>query len=354
MLIELTPELVEIFNKIKRDSKLSGKELVDSYGALPEYQEIIEKIKNETMQLESQIKESRSNNPQMNDEKFFQAILTSYGKKVIETIKQDYKDKLTPEIIARLDKFSLVVINDPEKHGDMTAHPEEGKISINKANFAKDRTEIEGKIARAMATMPHELFHFVYRILKDEKSSDERMVYNLSNGDTASCLGMVGHMLNEGFVEKMSSEFCQRNGIYYSINPSYIQFTKLCEYIMKQNKNINDNFLIHNNYSKILANFSPDSINKYKETERIEYLNNFKLKTKNGEPRKVAEEEVVSSYNEKVTLDFKKVDTLGNMSKEQLKQLKSQISLKKAQDQSSVGQVQNSKQDTPTKSGLNR
>lgn len=322
MSIELNSELLEIFNNIKSDSKLSSRELADNYSKLPEYQEMISKLKNDTIILESQVKESRNNNPQMNEEVFFKSILTNYSKKIIETIKNDYKEKLTPDIISRLDNFSLDVINDPEQHGDMTAKPDESKIIINKAIFAKDVNEIERKIVRAMSTMPHELFHFVYRILKSERTRDERMVYNLSNGDTASCLGMVGHMLNEGFVEKMANDFCKRNGIYNSINPSYIQFTKLCDHIVKNNPNINDRFLLNNNYSEILAQFSPNAVEKYKETERFEYLNNFKLKTKNGERRKIDEKELISSYNEKITLNLHKTISIENTPKEQLKRMR--------------------------------
>lgn len=88
---------------------------------------------------------------------------------------------------------------------------------------------------------------------------------------------MVGHMLNEGFVEKQSSEFCQRNNIYYSPNPTYIQFTKLCDYIMKNNPTINEQFLINNNYDGVLKVFSSAAQEKYKETERLEYIENFKV-----------------------------------------------------------------------------
>ncbi|MDD2518655.1 MAG: hypothetical protein PHG18_02065 [Bacilli bacterium] len=303
--IELTPELIEIFNNIKRDSKFSSRELMTVYAGMPEYQELAKKIQVQTIQLEKQIKEIRQNNSQLTDEIFFKTILVNRSNTIIEAIKKDYVEILTPDIIERLNKFNINVINEPEEHGDMTAHPEIYQVSINMAHFATERKDVEGKVVRAMATMPHEIFHFIYRILKDEKNCDERIVYNLTNGDKATCFGMVGHMLNEGFVEKLSTDFCNKNNIYSSINPSYIQFTKLCDYITKVNPTVNKSFLIHNNYEGILNTFSDEAREKYKETERIEYLGNFKLKTQSGVKRIINEQEIVSSYNEKVESNLK-------------------------------------------------
>lgn len=334
--VQLTPELENIFNNIKNDSKYSSSQLMKKYASLPEYQLLITKIIGQTKKLEEEVKQIREKKAYLSDEMFFEIILSNYSKNIIETIKNDYAGKLTPEIIERLDNFSIGVINDPNKHGDMTAHSDICQVSINMAHFATDIQNLESKIVRAMGTMPHELFHFVFRILKDKNNVDERMVYNLSNGEQATCFGMVGHMLNEGFVEKLSAEFCQRNNIYYSPNPSYIQFTKLCNYIMKSNHDINEKFLIHNNYEGVLEKLSPEARNKYKETERFEYIGNFKLTTTSGEKRIISEQEIVSSFNEKI--ESKK--------KEELKPVQESKSseLKKSFDQRSQNEIAIAKQ----------
>ena len=298
--IQLTPELSEIFSNIERDSKLSSSELAKFYLGTPEYQQMFKHMEIQSNQIREQIKQLRIQNPQMSDSDFFSFVMNNHSKNIIESIKKDYGDKLTPEIIERLDNFNISIINTPETRGDMTAHPEKSQVEINEAHFATDVKGIESKIVRAMGTMPHEIFHFVYRILKDENHCDERMVYNLTNGDQATCLGMTGHMLNEGFVEKLSTDFCKRNNIYSTISPTYIQFTKLCDYIMKTNPEVNESFLIKNNYEGILNKFSTEAKEKYKETERTEYLRNFKLKTTSGENRKIDDHEVLSSYNESV------------------------------------------------------
>lgn len=302
--IQLTPELMEIFNCIERDSKLSSSELARYYLNYPEYQQLFRNMEIQSNQIKEQIRQLRIQNSQMSDSDFFKAVINNHSKTIIEYIKKDYGDKLTPEVLERLNNFNISIINNPEVRGDMTAHPEKFQVEINEAHFATDVKDIESKIVRAMGTMPHEIFHFVYRILKDENHCDERMVYNLANGDQATCLGMTGHMLNEGFVEKLSTDFCKRNNIYYTISPTYIQFTKLCDYIMKTNPEVNESFLIKNNYEGILKKFSPEAREKYKETERTEYLRNFKLKTTSGERRKIDDHEVISSYNESVKTKY--------------------------------------------------
>lgn len=298
--IKITPELETIFENIKVDSQFSSSQLMKKYAGLPEYQSLISRIISQTKSMEEQVRQIRERNPQLSDEMFFKTILFNQSKSIIETIKKDYAGILTPEIIERFDKFSVSVINAPDEHGDMTAHSDTSEVSINMAHFATDTPNLESKIVRAMGTMPHELFHFVFKMLKNRDSVDEKMVYELSNGEQATVKGMVGHMLNEGFVEKLSSDFCQKNNIYYSPNPTYIQFTKLCEHIMNNNPNINEQFLIHNNYEGVLEKFTPEARDKYKETERTEYIGNFKLNISNGEKRTVSNQEIVSSHNEKI------------------------------------------------------
>ena len=298
--IELTPELTEIFHSIERDSKLSSSELSKYYLSFPEYQQLFKTMESQSNQIKEKLRNFKLQNPQMSDNELFLFAMNNTAKNIIDNIKKDYGDLLTPEIIESLDKFNISIINNPDLRGDITAHPEKFQVEINNAHFATNVQDIESKITKAMGSMPHEIFHFVFRILKDEKHCDERMIYNLSNGEQASNFGMVGHMLNEGFVEKLSTDFCKRNNIYYSISPSYIQFTKLCDYITKNNPEVNESFLINNNYEGILNKFTTEAKEKYKETERAEYARNFKLNISSGEKRKVKDEEIVSSYNEKV------------------------------------------------------
>ena len=173
------------------------------------------------------------------------------------------------------------------------------------AGINKVSTDAQGKWwgGKGMGTMPHEIFHFIFQILKPKQLADERMVFKLADGNTASSLGMVGHMLNEGFVEKLSSDFCEKNGIFYTISPSYIQFVNLCDYIMQHNHQVTETFLMKHNYEDVLRLCSPEVVEAYKQTERTEYANNFKLKLKDGSYREIKPEEIVRSFNQYVKKD---------------------------------------------------
>ncbi len=302
--IELTKELQEILDNIIRDSIFTGRslqskyKLIEHYLQFPEFQEYKKKLEEDTRREVEKVKELRKNNPNLNDEEFYKEILTNCGHNIIETIKKEYQSILPAETLNKLNNFKFVIINDPERQSDMDAHMKQSEIWVNMAHHALERGDLEGKIVRSMGLMTHELFHFIYRLLKDKP--DERMIYDLANGDAAIGFGMVGHMLNEGFVEKLSTEFCERNNIYHTINPSYIQFTKLCDYIQKV-AGIDEKFLMENNYETILALFTPEAKEAYQKTERFEYREKNSLNLRSGGYRKIAEDEVLSSHNEKIS-----------------------------------------------------
>lgn len=69
--IELTPELAEIFNNIKRDSNYSSRELLEVYSSDPEVIKMAMKIRENTIMLENQVKEFRTLHPELDDNSFF-------------------------------------------------------------------------------------------------------------------------------------------------------------------------------------------------------------------------------------------------------------------------------------------
>ena len=307
--IELTPELQEIFDNIIRDSKFTGRDLqskhnlADYYLQFPEYQDFRKKLQEDTRKAEEQVREIRKNNPNLSDEEFFKVFLTNYAQNIIETIKKEYQGILPEETVNRLNKFNLAIVNDPRGHGGMYARPELCQVVIDIAHHALDRNDLEGKIVRAMGSMTHELFHIIYRMFKEKDDMDEKMVYDLASGDKAIAFGRVGHMINEGLAEKKSIEFCERNHIYHTLNPSYIQFTKLCDYIQRVS-GIDEKFLMENNYEAVLNLFTPEVKEVYQSIERFEYREKFPLDLKSGGQRKIAEDEVLSSHNEKNNVPY--------------------------------------------------
>ena len=297
--IQLNPELQKIFSEIIRDSQYSSSELLKKYLETPEFQIYSEQLRNKWQELLQQIMEERKKHMELSNQEFFSFILNQYSVKIIERIKENYAGKLTHEILDRLNNFNLEIKNDESFKHDMTAYPDKSLISINMAYFAKGKS-LEQQVVQAMGTMPHEIFHFIFQILKPKQLADERMVFKLADGNTASSLGMVGHMLNEGFVEKLSSDFCEKHGIFYAISPSYIQFVNLCNYIMEHNPQITEDFLLKHDYDDILRMCSSDVVETYKKTERIEYANRFSLKMPDGSYRNIKSNEILESFNQPV------------------------------------------------------
>ena len=296
--LHMTPELQIIFDDIIRDSSYSSRDLINIYQSDQNFAMFFKEIMLKNEQMKNNIINLRKQHSDMNESDFFRSVVVNHTKSIIEAIKKEYIGILSPEQIDRLNKFQLEITYDEKFEHDITAHSEKNIISINTAYFGKGKS-IEEKIVLAMGTMPHELFHFVIQMLKQKEICDERMVYELSNGEMVKNLGMVGYILNEGFVEKISSDFCKRNGLFYSINPSYIQYVNLCNYIMRNNSQITEEFLIKNNYEGIFNNFAQDVLDRYKDVERTAYINNFSLKMADGTYRKIKPEEVVKSYNQR-------------------------------------------------------
>lgn len=302
MLMQLTPELQEIFSKIVQDSRYTSSELLKKYGESPEFQDFSKQLQIQWQQLVQQMIEERKQHSEMSDQDFFKFQVMKHSAKVIEGIKKDYKGQLTSEILDRLNKFNLEVKYDADFKHDITAYADKGMISINTAYFAKGKS-LEEQIVQAMGTMPHEIFHFVFKMLKPEQLVDERMVYQLANGEIASNFGMVGHMLNEGVVEKLSTDFSKKNGIFYTISPSYIGFVNLCNYFMKHNPQMTEEFLMKHNYEDVLRLCTPEVTEAYKQTERTEYMNRFELKMQDGTYRVVKPEEIVKSFNQSIKVN---------------------------------------------------
>lgn len=304
--MELTPEIQMLLENVKRDAPYSSSELQKFYALQPEWKDFLKNKISENASLEQYFDNLKKQYPNMSEQLFFNQVLLQQSKNIIEKIKEVYKDRLSPDVIEHLNKFNVEVVQDVEHEHDITAKPEENKVIINTPYFGNKGETLSSQIVRAMGTMPHEIFHFIIKMIKPKELADEKMVYTLVNGEEVYNFGMVGHIFNEGFVEKISSEFCQQNGIYYSLNPSYISFVKVCDYIMQNNPAITTEYLMSHNYEDIFKTFSPELLTAYTETERIEYAQNFDLRKDDDTKIKVDINDIVASRNEKVELEKEK------------------------------------------------
>lgn len=278
--MELTNELLKIFKNISIDSKYSSRELVKKYKNDKRFEKYLkksQKSKNkEILKLQEQIIQSNVGS----DIDIFLNIINNQIKYIVSKIKEEYGDILTQEKLQKLDNIKLEIINDENYKHDFSAAHDENKLIINMYYFGKENgndISFNDKILLVLGTLSHEIFHFLIQMLSEKDNIKEKMIYTLKNGEEKTVNGMVGHILNEGFVEKISTNFCEKYDIYYNLSPSYISFVDLCTYLMKKNSEIDVNFLFNNNYEEIFKLFSPEVLDCYKEVERYEYVRNFQI-----------------------------------------------------------------------------
>ena len=258
--------------------------------------------------------------------------LMDYIKKLVPAIKKDYGESIPEERLAILEGLmneeKIKIINDPDDKHDYSANSKTGEIIINLDSFAKDKDNYE-KIVKAKGGLPHEIFHIVIRLLKSEEEVDERIVINTTDGGRVTSRGMCGFMLNEGFVEKMSGEFCKRHDelgedFYHTLAPQLIPYIEVCDYIMKKNSNINPNTVFKIDYQDCLNSLSREEKEAYQRAECISYG----VRHKN-----LKREAIQSAYVEKIDLKDEKESTLANFSKIELLKLKRDILTEEEQRQ---------------------
>lgn len=293
----LTKELEDIFQNILEDSKKSSFELLEKYKNSEEYVELSAKIENISNNKYNNYSTLRNRCSSMSDVEFFEKEVNNQFKKIIAKIISEYSEILSKEVIDKLKSLILEIVYDEKDNHDISVTSKGIKINLFKVLKDKD---LYSSIINTIGTLPHELFHFIFSMLKPGFEVDERMVYELPDGRVGSVLGMVGHMLNEGFVEKLSSEFCEENDIFYIPSPKYICLTKLCTYIMK-NCDISLEDLTKYNYEDIFKLFSNEVVEKYKEVEREEYIYNFEVRLNDDTELDLSTEEGIKSYNQKLS-----------------------------------------------------
>jgi hypothetical protein len=234
--------------------------------------------------------------------------MKEYMKIIIKGIINEYGLVIPEDRLANLklmlESDSVVLINDPDYNHDFTAETDKGRVVINMARIGKNGIINEpdkyDKALTAKGLLPHELFHIILHMLKPAEIANERMHIQLSNGKEIRNRGMVGFMLNEGFVEKFAEEFCERNGLYYNVAPQYIPYINICNYVMESNPKINQNTIFSLDASECISQLPQEEQQLYYNAELVSFaVRHGKKET--GE--KINAEEVVGGYIELVQLD---------------------------------------------------
>lgn len=245
-------------------------------------------------------------NTQLPDEELIRQELTEYMTTIINLINSDYSKLIPSDRLEKLNNMiqsgGVVVINDENDKHDFSADSKNGKVIVNLARIGKTEKnpnpDIYTQMAVANGTLPHELFHIIIKMLMPEEVADERMVINMSDGEVITSRGMVGFMLNEGFVEKYSLEFCQRHGLYHQIAPQYISYVDICNYIIDRYPQINEQTIFSLDERDVICTLSPEERQKYYQAEAVSYSVRHKEKNAN---------DVVGSSIEKVEIEYSDV-----------------------------------------------
>lgn len=301
--IELTQELQILLEKCKQPKNTTRNELIPLW--LNKFQPNCQQM------LETLIKE-RQIHSELSDGQFFKKTISDFLSyfipKVCTEYGQYFSDEKLQKYLALLNPENIILINDSDYNHDFSADSKKGQIIINEAKFNKtEENYLEKSLVRTLGSLPHETFHIIINMLNSNDNA--RMIYLLNNGETVHFPpGKYGQIISEGFVEKYSAEFCEKYGIFYTIDPSYVPFVNLCSYFQRVNLNLNDNCIFNSNYQKILGALSKDALQKYEETERLTMLNHFQVKEYegkkdlNGAKIMINPNDVISSYTEGITL----------------------------------------------------
>lgn len=364
-------EVIEALQKLKQLSKLSARQMLEFYSKDPKYAGITDSIQRQQMELLQQVKQDREQmEPRIIEhlkksfpalpeqtisklatEQFYRMSISKFLKPVIRQVESEYGSIIPEEKMEKLQgladfrniklDFNGTNAEADSKNGQLTFNPNE---TIGKT--------IEEKIVMSMGVSIHEAFHLLVNMNKSQEQAmedSERLKYivSTSEGDKEVHFapGKYGQVLNEGFVEKMSSEFAQRNNFYCMINPRYVPYVDVCSKIMEHDKSITPEVLFTKNGDTIREKMSPEIRTKFEEAERIAVINHFSVKEsdKDSSLKNITSDHIKESWMEKKGVDLPK--TKNEMYKGSLEIKREK---KKENNSSEVSQTQEKKDEKMT------
>lgn len=302
------------FNQLLNDTKLTTKQTAIKYKDTYIQNGYMDYIQKRTMH---EIENLKSNYPTVsNDANYMKAHLSEYLSILIPKIKEEYGALIPPERIdlleGLLDSSNVVVINDQEDKHDFSADTEKGQVIVNLAKMRG--ADIYEKVINAKGLLPHETFHLIIQMLKGKKIADERMIIDLVDDNQIKSRGMVGFMLNEGMVEKFSTEFCAKNNFYFAMSPQYIPYVNISNYILNNNP-ASLSTVFSTNYEEMLSYLNEEEKQAYLKAECISYA----VRHKGIDPNQIKDVSI-----QKIELD-NNLDFTQGLSKEQLIQIREQL-----------------------------
>lgn len=284
--IQMNLQLESSMNELISTSLLSRHQALEKYISEPKFKEHMKQVQEQHQLLLTRVQEMRKNNPNLSDEVFYKQMMVLFLSPVIQRVNEQYgaiipKDKLQ-KLNGLLNPENINFTFDKNQN-DIQADSLTGQLIINPQKTQGNT--IEEKIVSSMGASTHESFHLLVNMLKSPEQAEqlgERLMYKIATSEGEKEIhfapGKYGQVLSEGFVEKLSSEFAQQNGFYYTLNPSYIPCVNLCSQIMQQDRTIDLTFLFTKSGDDIVNKMSPEVKSKFEESERLFVLNNFETK----------------------------------------------------------------------------
>ena len=327
-------DIIESLQKLKQLSKLSTRQMLELYSNDSKYSGIVETFQKQKMELLQQVKQDRKQMApriveylkksfptlpdqtisKLADEQFYRMSISKFLKPVISQVEKEYGTIIPEDKMAKLKglaDFKNIKLNFNGTNAE--ADSKNGQLIFN-PNETLGNT-VEEKIVMSMGGSIHEAFHLLINMNKSQEQAmedSERLKYivSTSEGDKEVHFapGKYGQVLNEGFVEKMSSEFAQRNGFYCMINPRYIPYVEVCSKIMEHDNSITPQVLFTKNVDAIREKMNPDIRTKYEEAERIAVINHFSVREaiNDSSLKNITSDNVKESWMEKKGVDLPK------------------------------------------------
>ena len=307
--IHMTSQLESTMSELISTSLLSSRQALEKYMSEPEFQEHAKQVQEQHQMLLAKVQEMKKNKPNMSDEMFFKQVMVSFLSPVVSKVNEQYGQIIPQEKLQKLNGLlnpENIIFTFDKGQNDIQADSITGKLVINPQKIGG--TTLEEKVVTAMGSSIHESFHLLVNMLKTPEQAEqlgERLIYKVATSEGEKKVhfapGKYGQVLSEGFVEKLSSEFAQQNGFYYTLNPSYIPSVKICEQLMQQDITIDTKFLFTKSGDDIISKMAPKVKSKFEESERLFVINNFETKeVKRDETLKgINSDCVVSSWMER-------------------------------------------------------
>ena len=293
------------FDEILSRTQFSTKEAFEKYAAnMP--QSKVNGIRQSFNEEMARVKD-KYDGSDIPEEEIMRNELQAYISQLVPLIQREYGEYIPADRIEKLyrlmnDPGRVVVINNDKINHDFSANSTEGIIIVNLAKIGvsneSPNPSIYRKVANAESVLPHELFHFVIKMLKPEYMENARIRIQLSNGEKISSKGMSGFMLNEGFVEKMANKFCNEYGLFYTPAIQYYPYIDTCKYIMENNPQVNEQTVFCLDAEDCLNGLSEQDREKYHKAEAIAYAIRHKGKQAS---------DVVSSELEPIEVDLSNI-----------------------------------------------